>query len=59
MKSKGLSAGKDFSWKSYPKSRHDESAWAKRLPAALEMLFPVERQAADYAGGLYSLICCS
>ena len=39
---KGLLADKDYFWKSYPDARHDESAWAKRLPAALQLLFGVD-----------------
>ncbi len=39
MKNKGLEAGKDFAWKCYPKSSHNEASWAERLPAALELIF--------------------
>lgn len=40
MKNKGLQEGKDFYWKHFPEARHEEAAWAKRLPGLLEMLFP-------------------
>ena len=42
MKNKGLQEGKNFIWKQFPDARHDESAWAKRLPSVLEMLFPID-----------------
>ncbi len=39
MKDKGMEPDADFTWKKYPESRHNEAAWAKRLPAALQLLF--------------------
>jgi predicted alpha/beta superfamily hydrolase len=42
LKNKGLQVDKDYVWKSNPDARHDESAWAKRMPAALQMLFGVD-----------------
>lgn len=45
MKNKGLiqgdksAPGSHFCWKKFPDARHDESAWAKRMPAVLQMLY--------------------
>lgn len=39
LKEKGLKPGTDFTWKKFPEARHNEAAWAQRLPGALELLF--------------------
>ncbi|MEH0153822.1 alpha/beta hydrolase-fold protein [Limibacter armeniacum] len=39
LKSKGYKEGEDFWWRHDPKAKHFESAWAKRMPDALEVLF--------------------
>ncbi len=42
MTAKGLEPDRDFTWRFFPDDPHHESAWAERLPAALELLFAVE-----------------
>jgi hypothetical protein len=37
IQSKGLAAGKDFHWVPAPQDGHHEEAWARRLPAALQL----------------------
>ena len=39
LQEKGFKPNADFTWKHFPEARHNESAWAKRLPAALQLLF--------------------
>ena len=38
LKATGYREGKDFLWVQDPEAEHFESAWAKRLPQALEWL---------------------
>ncbi len=39
MKDRGWKPDVDFTWKKFPEARHNEAAWAERLPGALELLF--------------------
>ncbi|MBF9251865.1 histidine kinase [Pontibacter sp. 172403-2] len=41
LKAKGYQEGKDFYWQKAPQARHSETAWAKRMPVALKLLFPM------------------
>jgi predicted alpha/beta superfamily hydrolase len=38
MKNQGLQAGRDYHWVHAPEESHTEAAWAKRFPAAIQML---------------------
>ena len=42
MKQKGMAVDKDYTWKFTPDARHSESAWAKQLPDALQLLFATD-----------------
>jgi len=42
LQAKGYKEGKDFYWEKAPKAPHSEAAWAKRMPAALKLLFPAK-----------------
>jgi predicted alpha/beta superfamily hydrolase len=39
MEHKGLVAERNYVWKLYSDARHDESAWARRFPVAVQLLF--------------------
>ncbi len=39
FKAKGMEAGKHFFWKLFPDAQHNESAWSRRMPTALKLLF--------------------
>ncbi|PTX15224.1 enterochelin esterase-like enzyme [Pontibacter mucosus] len=42
LKQKGYREGKDYTWVKDDKAKHFESAWGKRMPQALQLLFPAK-----------------
>ncbi|MCX2738461.1 alpha/beta hydrolase-fold protein [Pontibacter anaerobius] len=42
LKQKGYREGKDFTWVKDENAKHFESAWGKRMPGALKLLFPAK-----------------
>lgn len=42
LKQKGYREGKDYTWEKEENAKHFESAWGKRMPQALKLLFPAK-----------------
>jgi enterochelin esterase-like enzyme len=42
LKAKGYKEHKDFVWVKAPQAEHNEAAWARRMPGALKLIFPVK-----------------
>ncbi|MDX5435861.1 MAG: histidine kinase, partial [Pontibacter sp.] len=42
LKKKGYRAGKDYIWVKAPQAKHQEAAWGKRMPKALNLIFPAK-----------------
>ncbi|WP_266203974.1 alpha/beta hydrolase-fold protein [Pontibacter kalidii] len=42
LKQQGYREGKDYTWVKDEKAKHFESAWGKRMPQALRLLFPAK-----------------
>ncbi|MBA4323399.1 MAG: histidine kinase, partial [Odoribacter sp.] len=43
LENKGFAKDKDFFWILAPEAEHNEAAWAKRMPGALKLMFPLQK----------------